>query len=279
VKELLLLPGSLRAKFIAAIGCMSVLPFLVCLYIVTTFVFPYVESIWLTSAIILITMLIAICGYNIMQEIVDNIVRLSGEARRMAERSCEGTSVAREKDEMATLKSSLSALAEDVERKSLRVKQLEVMDERVGIYTESYVRQCLTEELKRATLYQRPCSIMVAQFKRESATDMILSEQENTIIAVSALAAYLKRFAEGIEKIGRLGISGICLVLPERNKGKAVEMAEKIKAAAAAIPWGKLASFDEWKPELLFSVATAPIDGVDPGILLKKCLGGNILGT
>jgi signal transduction histidine kinase len=116
VKELLLLPRSLRAKFIAAFGCMSILPLLVCIYIVTTFVFPHADSIWLTSAIILLTMLIAVCGFIVMREIVDTITSLSKEASSVVGRACERPAVVREEDEVSALKNSLSALAEDVEQ-------------------------------------------------------------------------------------------------------------------------------------------------------------------
>ena len=136
MRNLALLPNGLRAKFVAAFACMSILPFLVCLYLVTTFVFPYVDSIWLTSSIILITMLISFCGFNIMEEIVSSIIALSRDARRLAAHSRARLEPPAARDEVAAIKESLSMLAEDVERKTLKMKQLETMDEKIGIFTE-----------------------------------------------------------------------------------------------------------------------------------------------
>ncbi len=152
MRNLALLPNGLRAKFVAAFACMSILPFLVCLYLVTTFVFPFVDSIWLTSSIILITMLISFCGFNIMEEIVSSIIALSRDARRLATPSRTRFEPQAARDEVAVIRESLSTLAEDVERKTLKMRQLETMDEKIGIFTERAIREILCEELKRASI-------------------------------------------------------------------------------------------------------------------------------
>jgi GGDEF domain-containing protein len=272
LKQLALLPGGLRAKFIAAFACMSILPFLVCLYIVTTFVFPFAESVWLTSSIILLTMLISYCGFYIMEEIVSSIINLSREARRLVAHSQTLSDRAAGRDEVAEIKKSLSTLAEDVERKTLKVKQLEIKDEKVGIYTERYLREILAEELTRATMYQRPCAVLAARFKSGPGIDGILKNEAHNLTALSALAGVVKRFATGIEKTGRLGSSGICIILPESNRQQALEMAEQIKAEAEALYWNGLSAMADWQPEILLTVATAPVDGVDPALLINKCL-------
>lgn len=228
MRNLALLPNGLRAKFVAAFACMSILPFLVCLYLVTTFVFPYVDSIWLTSSIILITMLISFCGFNIMEEIVSSIIALSRDARRLAAHSRARLEPPAARDEVAAIKESLSMLAEDVERKTLKMKQVETMDEKIGIFTERAIREILSEELKRASIFQRPCAIIIARFRSTPATDAILRDEAHSFSAVSSLAGLVKGFAAGIEKIGRMGPCGVCLILPECSRQQANELAAKI---------------------------------------------------
>jgi GGDEF domain-containing protein len=272
LKQLELLPGGLRAKFVAAFACMSILPFLVCLYIVTTFVFPFAESIWLTSSIILLTMLISYCGFHIMEEIVSSIINLSREARRLVLHSESRVDQAAGADEVAGIKKSLSTLAEDVERKTLKVKQLETKDEKIGVYTERHLRDILAEELKRAMLYQRPCALLMVRFKGRPEIDAILKEEAHNMLALSTLAGFVKRFTSGIEKVGRIGLNGIGLILPECNRQKALELADQIRSDAESLYWDGLSAMADWQPEIILTVAAAPVDGVDPAKLIQKCL-------
>lgn len=270
-RQLSLLPGGLRAKFIAAFACMSILPFLVCLYIVTTFVFPFAESLWLTSSIILLTMLISYCGFHIMEAIVSSIITLSKEARRLASRSSPRVGQDAQVDEVAAIKTSLSTLAEDVERKTLKMKQLEIKDEKIGIFTERHIRDLLAEELKRATLYQRPCSLLMLRFARSPEVDRILRDEAHNFMALSALSALLKRFTVGVEKIGRIGPSGLCIILPEYNRQQAAEFAEMVRNEVGSIYWEGLAAMADWQPSLALAVASAPVDGLDADVLIGKC--------
>ncbi len=279
MRNLALLPNGLRAKFVAAFACMSILPFLVCLYLVTTFVFPYVDSIWLTSSIILITMLISFCGFNIMEEIVSSIIALSRDARRLAAHSRARLEPPAARDEVAAIKESLSMLAEDVERKTLKMKQLETMDEKIGIFTERAIREILSEELKRASIFQRPCAIIIARFRSTPATDAILRDEAHSFSAVSSLAGLVKGFAAGIEKIGRMGPCGVCLILPECSRQQANELAAKIGGGAKTLNWGGLSAMADWHPEIVLTVASAPVDGLDPALLIQRCLSASLAET
>lgn len=271
MKALALLPRGLRAKFIAAFSCMSILPFLVCVYIVTVFVFPFAESIWLTSSIILLTMIVALYGFHIMQGIVESIVSLSREATRLVERTGDRPSFPHSDDEVGAIKRSLTALAGDVERMSLQIKQLEIRDKRLGIYRESYMRENLAEELKRAALFQRPCALLAAVFKNSPAVEKILADEEHNLIAVGSLAAFMRRFTGGIQKLGRFGKSGICVILQEHSRQQALALADKMRSELNTILWGELEALGDWHPDVVFGVATSPMDGLDAESLLRKC--------
>lgn len=273
LRQLELLPRGLRAKFIAAFACMSILPFLVCVYIILTFVFPFAESVWLTSTIILLTMLIAYCGFHIMEEIIRSIIDLSHEARRLVPHVETAASVLPPgADEVLTIKKSLSTLAEDVERKALKMKQLETTDESVGIFTERHLRSLLVEELKRAAIYQRPCALLMVRFRSRPGTDRILADGEHNAEAVRGLVSVVTRFSTGIEKVGRMGSNGICLILPECARQQALEMADRIRGEVATLFWDSLSTRPDWNPEIEVSIASAPVDGVEPALLIKKCL-------
>jgi len=82
----------------------------------------------------------------------------------------------------------------------------------------------------------------------------------------------VKRFTAGIEKVGRIGLSGICLILPECNRQQALEIADQIRSEAESLYWDGLSAMADWQPEIILTVASAPVDGIDPAMLIQKCL-------
>ncbi len=273
IKRLSVLPEELRRKLITAFACMSILPLLFVLYIITTYVFPYAETIWLISVIILFAMITAFFGFYIMEEIIDSIIRLSRDARRIALRTAVEPESLAGKDEVTILRKSLSALATDLEKKALRVEKLEVVDKKVGVYKDGYIRDALEEELKRARFYRRPCAVVVVRFKSSPAIESILADEQNVFSALASMTSFLKRFSGEMGKIGRLGDSGLCMILPEYNRRQAVGISEEFRAGISGIDWGRLKSMSGWKPDLAVTVAAAPVDGFDVAHLLDKCLG------
>ncbi|MBP7216650.1 MAG: diguanylate cyclase [Candidatus Omnitrophica bacterium] len=109
-----------------------------------------------------------------------------------------------------------------------RVEKLEIRDVLTGLYNESFMRSRLSEEIRRAVAYQRPCSFIVLNIdnfqKYHNAYGTLHAEA--TLKKISSL---IKDSVTDIERVGRMGDNEFAILVPERNKRQAQEIAEYIR--------------------------------------------------
>ena len=79
-----LLPQGLRDKLIVAFSLMSVIPLLVLVYIVNTYIFPGAKQIGNVSLIVAVAGFIALLGLVVTRRFVMPVVRLASEAQAIA---------------------------------------------------------------------------------------------------------------------------------------------------------------------------------------------------
>ena len=109
-----------------------------------------------------------------------------------------------------------------------RVETLEIKDTLTGLYNEGFIRNRLQEEIKRAITYQRPCSFVVMnidnfqKFQQEFGT--LYSEA-----MLKRISTLIRDSVSEIDRVGRTGGNEFSIVLPEKNKRKAHDIAEEIR--------------------------------------------------
>lgn len=109
-----------------------------------------------------------------------------------------------------------------------RVEKLEIKDALTGLYNESFIRVRLQEEIKRANAYHRPCAFILfnidnfGQFRQNFGA----LESEH---ALRKIALLISGSVNEIDRVGRFGDNEFAVVLPEKNKRQAIELAEEIK--------------------------------------------------
>ena len=148
-----------------------------------------------------------------------------------------------------------------------RVEKLEIKDALTGLYNEVFIHSRLQEEIKRAILYRRPCAFVlfnVDNFKEFHKTFGSL-QAESTLKRISSL---IRDSVTEIDRVGRSGDNEFAVVLPERNKRQAQEMAEVIRKKIEF-------SFSEEsdpKKRLTLSggVSENPLDGIEADELVNK---------
>ncbi|MFA5199617.1 MAG: diguanylate cyclase [Candidatus Omnitrophota bacterium] len=148
-----------------------------------------------------------------------------------------------------------------------RVEKLEIKDLLTGLYNKSYITGRLQEEIKRAIVYQRPCSFVVFDI------DNFRNYREkvgliNAEAALKKIANLMKDCITDVDRVGRTDSDEFSLILPERNKRQAFEVAEEIRKNVQA------AFFNEQggKDGITFSagVSENPLDGVEASQLFEK---------
>ena len=69
-KTLSLARRSIRHKLTAAFALMSVIPMLVCGYLIIYYIFPTIKSLWDISLIFLITLFLTLLGFYLARKII-----------------------------------------------------------------------------------------------------------------------------------------------------------------------------------------------------------------
>ena len=155
------------------------------------------------------------------------------------------------------------------ERLSAKIEELEIIDYLTGLYNEKLVEIRLDEEIKRSTLYQRPCgfiSVRIANYSDYREKHGLI-EAEGVL---KKMAKILKDSLRPVDIAGRIGADILGAILVENNKRQSLEIVDKLKGSLAQLCGNEI--------KLNFSVAESPINGVTAKELMLFVQSGNSTG-
>ncbi|MEK6715600.1 MAG: diguanylate cyclase [Candidatus Omnitrophota bacterium] len=274
LKILSLSSYGLRYKLKISFYLMSVLPILICFYLISTYILPTVGIQLNIVVLIAVSVFIAASGFFIVKQIIHPIINISSQAKGIVNGNIDYQIQAERHDEIGEIEKALDKLTARIRdnRRELdtlmqKVKNLEVRDALTGLYNESFIKTRLDEEIKRAIMYQRPCAFIIFSVDRykELCQDLSLPEIE---LIFKRIAIILKESITDIDKAARLGEREFALLLPEKNKKQAQNIAEVIKKRIEEI---FRAEPDKHKRiTISLGVAENPIDGVNTSELISK---------
>ncbi len=152
-----------------------------------------------------------------------------------------------------------------------KAEELTIKDELTGLYNKKYAFERLDEEIKRAVLYQRPCSLLVFSIdemkkKRESYGEMAAEK------SLKKVADIIKKGSTEVSKVARISWDEFAVVLPERNKKEATEISEKIRDRVEE-EFSRSQKDKGFPLTVSGSVSENPIDGSTAEELFSKALG------
>ncbi len=114
MKKRSLVPKGLRYKLMIAFSLMSVIPLLICMYLVSTFIFPNVETMGQVSIIVLFTISIAFLGLVLAKRLVDPVVDMAIEAKIIAGGEYDHTIKTDKEDEIGELGKSINTITKEI---------------------------------------------------------------------------------------------------------------------------------------------------------------------
>lgn len=115
LKDISMFPKGLRYKTMIAFALMSLIPILVCAWLVITYIFPNINlffglSLGNISFILFISIVISILGLYVTKEMIDPVIKMAEEAKRLAAGDiAKGIDINRE-DEVGDLSKSLNIM-------------------------------------------------------------------------------------------------------------------------------------------------------------------------
>ncbi|MCK4917477.1 MAG: diguanylate cyclase [Candidatus Omnitrophica bacterium] len=149
------------------------------------------------------------------------------------------------------------------ERLSTKIEELEIRDYLTNLYNEKMIVQRLDEEIRRATVYQRPCGFIVMKIDNydEYQKKFGLIESEKILKQISVM---FKHSLRAIDIAGRIKSNIFGAILMESNKRQSQEMAITVKESLIPVFGDKV--------QLTFSVAASPINGITAAEIMTFAL-------
>lgn len=149
-----------------------------------------------------------------------------------------------------------------------KAREFSIKDDLTDLYSKNYILSRLDEEIRRSIFYQRPCSLLVFNidnFKtlRDSCGELAAED------LIKRVAKIIRDNTTPVGKAARIGGDEFAMLLPEKNKREAAEMAEDIRKKIE----GANFSHDR-KLAITVSggVSENPIDGSTQEELFKKAI-------
>jgi len=150
-----------------------------------------------------------------------------------------------------------------------KTEELEIKDGLTQLYNAKFIKDRLTEEIKRGMIYQRPCSFIlfdVDDFKP-------FCDKYGRMEGESVLKKIAKLISDEIttvDRAGRFGDDEFALVLPERNKKESRDIAEELKQKISQLHIMRSENKEEIFITVSVGVGENPIDGVSAKELIDK---------
>ncbi|MBM3244709.1 MAG: diguanylate cyclase [Candidatus Omnitrophica bacterium] len=147
------------------------------------------------------------------------------------------------------------------------VEKLEIKDALTGLYNEAFIKNRLQEEIRRAIIYQRPCSFIILNIDNFAAYHQNFGslQAESTLKRVASL---VRDSITEIDRAARIGDNEFALVLPEKNKRQSQAIAEDIRKKIEFV-FGEEQDQNK-KITVSGSVSENPLDGLTAEELFLK---------
>ncbi len=159
------------------------------------------------------------------------------------------------------------SIAVENDRLSKKTEELEIKDELTDLFNKSFIEQRLNEEIKRVSYSQRPCAFAI--FDVDGFKEAVLSQGALAAEGVlKKIARVLSEEITEIDKAARYGDDSFALLLPEKNKKEAMQIAERIRKRIEALRL--LGGNGKDGVTLSGGVSENPIDGATWQELVKK---------
>jgi len=148
-----------------------------------------------------------------------------------------------------------------------RLEKLEIKDTLTGLYNETFIRNRLQEEIKRAITYQRPCAFILLNIDNFKIFHQNFGQEQSDAI-LKKIAYLIRNSVTEIDRVGRINIDEFAILLPEKNKRRAQEIADDIRKKIEF-------SFSEEadsarKVTVSGGVSENPLDGIEAEELISK---------
>ena len=144
-------------------------------------------------------------------------------------------------------------------------------DEVTGLYNDKYFEEKLTEEVKRAIKFRRPCALGIVDIDDVDVLNKLFgSDRLDSILRI--VGKMVLENIEETDKASHLGKGRFAVIFPEKNKKEGFDLVEKLrKAIESSNIFGEKAA-EKVKLTISAGIVANPMDGVNAKSLKDKAL-------
>ncbi|MDD5437363.1 MAG: diguanylate cyclase [Candidatus Omnitrophica bacterium] len=113
-KRVSLVNKGLRYKLLLAFSLMSVIPLLACVYVISLYVFPQLDSLASVSVIVVVSIFIALLGLFLARSLVDPVIDMAIEANMIASGHYDKNLTVATDDEVGNLAVSINTMTQKI---------------------------------------------------------------------------------------------------------------------------------------------------------------------
>lgn len=113
-KKLTIVNKGLRYKLMVAFSLMSIIPLLACTYLISCFIFPQLDTLAAVSAVVVISLAIAILGLILAKSLVDPVIEMAVEAKIIASGEFDRKISTPAEDEIGNLADSINFMTQKI---------------------------------------------------------------------------------------------------------------------------------------------------------------------
>lgn len=113
-KKMSLAPQGLRYKLVIAFSLMSIIPLLVCFYIISSYTMPDASSVVNIVMIVIISIVIAVLGFLLAKGLVEPVIEMAIEAKVIASGQFNREIMVSSKDEVGVLGESINLMTQKI---------------------------------------------------------------------------------------------------------------------------------------------------------------------
>lgn len=231
LRRLSLVPKGLRYKLLIAFSLMSVIPLMICVYLAVNFIFPYTKDITSVSAVVFLSMVIAILGLILAKNIVDPVINMALEARIIASGDLERRIKVEREDEIGAIGTSLNILTQRIKENIGELKSFGEKTKEINVEIHKKVL-ALSSLLQIGNLISQGAELenildliveKVSQFDGSNPTFLMLNDPRIEQLSIKA-SIYIPAEAKNIKLkmgeglLGRVARSAEVLVLDSTAK-------------------------------------------------------------
>ncbi|GEM_PF-2352269 len=249
-------------------------------------IFPRERLPFQLLCVVVLVVALSLVGLYFVRNIIQRILKLTAEARTIVQNSNFAQQIkVMSEDEIGELRDTMNfviarlqqnmqeleqyekrLIVSEKEKNQLleKTRTLSVRDEVTGLYNAQYFRNRWKEEIRRAMLFQRPCSLFVLEIvpiKKFEETQGVAK----TNYLLKEVSRVIRQSLKGVEKVAHTQPGEFMVILPEKNKKESLVEGELLLKKVQGF-----ISHEQLELVVNGGVVSSPLDGVESADLVGK---------